>query len=163
MSAVMISNRRDFLASAAGLVLGFALPTKARAQGRGGQVRAMPSAYIHIAPDDSVTFIITKAEMGQGTVTSLSMLLAEELDCDWKKVRTEFAPVDPASYGMQGVFGSASIRSCWNPLRQAGATARAMLMQAAAQQWNTDAAQLRTDSGFVIGLPGRLSYGEIGR
>ena len=161
MSAVMVVNRRDFLAGAAGLVLGFALPVKSPAQGRGRPVQAKPSAYIHIAPDDSITFLITKAEMGQGTVTSLSMLLAEELDCDWKNVRTEFAPVDPASYGMQGVFGSASIRSCWNPLRQAGAAARAMLMQAAAGQWNTDAAQLRTDNGFVIGPAGRLSYGAL--
>jgi isoquinoline 1-oxidoreductase subunit beta len=160
MSGVTIVNRRDFLASAAGLVLGFALPTKAPAQGR-GQVPAKPSAYIHIAPDDSVTFIITKAEMGQGTVTSLSMLLAEELDCDWKKVRTEFAPVDPASYGMQGVFGSASIRTSWVPLRRAGATARAMLVQAAAQQWGVDASQLRTENGFVLGPSGRLSYGAL--
>ncbi len=160
MSGITIVNRRDFLASAAGLVLGFALPTKAPAQGR-GQVPAKPSAYIHIAPDDSVTFIITKAEMGQGTVTSLSMLLAEELDCDWKKVRTEFAPVDPASYGMQGVFGSASIRTSWIPLRRAGATARTMLVQAAAQQWGVDASQLRTENGFVVGPSGRLSYGAL--
>jgi isoquinoline 1-oxidoreductase beta subunit len=157
----MVVNRRGFLASAAGLVLGFALPTKSQAQGRGGAVRALPSAYIHIAPDDSVTFIITKAEMGQGTVTSLSMLLAEELDCDWTKVRTEFAPVDPASYGMQGVFGSASIRTSWNPLRQAGATARAMLLEAAAQKWNTGAAQFRTENGFVVGPAGKLSYGSL--
>lgn len=160
MSSIAVVNRRGFLASAAGLVIGFALPSKAPAQGR-GQVPAKPSAYIHIAPDESVTFIITKAEMGQGTVTSLSMLLAEELDCDWTKVRTEFAPVDPALYGMQGVFGSASIRTTWNPLRHAGATARAMLLEAAAQRWGTDAARLRTDNGFVIGPAGRLSYGAL--
>ncbi|HEV2446051.1 MAG TPA: molybdopterin cofactor-binding domain-containing protein, partial [Candidatus Sulfopaludibacter sp.] len=161
MSNVMVVHRRDFLAGAAGLIVGLVLPSrKAPAQGR-GQVSAKPWAYIHIAPDDTVTFTITKAEMGQGTVTSLSMLLGEELDCDWKKVRTEFAPVDPATYGMQGVFGSASIRSTWNPLRRAGATARAMLVAAAAQKWGMDAAQLRTDNGFVIGPSGRLSYGAL--
>ncbi len=161
MSTTTNFNRRDFLASAAGLVIGIAMPSKAPAQGRGPQGPAKPFAYIHIAPDDTVTFLITKAEMGQGTVTSLSMLLGEELDCDWKKVRAEFAPVDPVLYGNQGVVGSASIRSLWNPLRQAGANGRAMLMQAAAQQWGTDAAQLRTENGFVIGPSGRLSYGAL--
>jgi isoquinoline 1-oxidoreductase beta subunit len=163
--AVQNVARRDFLKTGAtGLLLGFFAPPRAAlfAQ-RGGQGPAKPNAYIHIAPDDSVTFIITKAEMGQGTVTSLSMLLAEELDCDWKKVRTEFAPVDPALYGMQGVFGSNSIRSLWGPLRQAGATGRAMLLDAAAQQWGVDRTQLRTGSGFVINPAGgaRLSYGSL--
>ena len=160
MSSPTVVNRRGFLAGAAGLVLSFALPVKTKAQGRGA-VQAKPNAYIHIAPDDSVTFTITKAEMGQGTVTSLAMLLGEELDCDWKKVRTQFAPVDPAAYGMQGVYGSASIRTTWTPLRQAGAAARAMLLQAAAQQWGVDAQQLRTENGFVIGPAGRLSYGSL--
>ena len=125
-----MNNRRDFLKTTfAGLFLGLVLPEQNEldAQGRGrGAGAPKPNAYIHIAPDDSVTFLITKAEMGQGTVTSLSQLLADELDCDWAKVRTEFAPVDPALYGMQGVFGSQSIRSLWMPLRQAGATARAL-------------------------------------
>ena len=162
-----MSSRRDFLkAGAAGLLVGLVWPERSplEAQGRGrgaGPVR--PSAYIHVAPDGTVTFQITKAEMGQGTVTSLSMLLAEELDCDWKSVRTEFAPVDPALYGMQGVFGSASIRGTYGPLRQAGGAARAMLVSAAAQKWSVDAATLRTDSGFVVNpaSKARLSYGDL--
>ncbi|MDQ1471549.1 MAG: isoquinoline 1-oxidoreductase subunit beta [Bryobacterales bacterium] len=158
------ANRRDFLRTGLGLLVGLALPESSRvlAQGR-GTVPAKPNAYIHIGADDSVTFIITKAEMGQGTVTSLSQLLAEELDCDWKKVRTEFAPVDPALYGMQGVFGSQSIRTCWTPLRQAGASARAMLIDAAAQKWNVDKAQLRTDTGFVVNPASgaRFRYGSL--
>ena len=162
-----MNNRRDFLKTTfAGLFLGLVLPEQNEldAQGRGrGAGAPKPNAYIHIAPDDSVTFLITKAEMGQGTVTSLSQLLADELDCDWAKVRTEFAPVDPALYGMQGVFGSQSIRSLWMPLRQAGATGRAMLIDAAAQQWSVDRALLRTENGFVINpaTNTRLSYGSL--
>ena len=161
MSAELtVLGRREFLG--AGLLVGFLLPasSKLSAQGRRPALQVKPEAYIHIAPDNTVTFLITKAEMGQGPVTSLSMLLAEELDCDWKNVRTEFAPVDPALYGMQGVVGSASIRTLWTPMRQAGATARAMLMQAAAKQWNVDVASLKTENGFVIG-PQRASYGSL--
>ena len=172
--SVTIVNRRDFLrasgVSAAGLWLSVTFPGRAFAaaqapQGRGGrgaQPLPPPSAYLHIGTDDVVTFQITKGEMGQGTVTSLAMLLAEELDCDWQKVRTEFAPVDPV-YGMQGVYGSSSIRTTWTPLREVGATARAMLIQAAAQKWSVDASQLHTENGYVIGLSAgqRASYGSL--
>jgi isoquinoline 1-oxidoreductase beta subunit len=157
-----MNNRRDFLKTTfAGLFLDVMLDAQGR--GRGQSAPPKPSAYIHIAPDDSVTFLITKCEMGQGTVTSLSQLLADELDCNWSKVRTEFAPVDPALYGMQGVFGSQSIRTLWTPLRQAGATGRAMLIDAASQQWSVDKAQLRTENGFVINpaSSARLSYGSL--
>jgi isoquinoline 1-oxidoreductase subunit beta len=159
-------DRRDFLKGAVGLALSFFLPEKSSellAQGRGGRIQAKPSAYIHIGTDETVTFTIVKAEMGQGTVTSLSMLLADELDCDWKRVRTEFAPVDPALYGMQGVYGSSSIRTMWGTMRQVGATARAMLVSAAAQKWNVDASSLRTESGFVVNPSSgaRLSYGSL--
>ena len=159
-------TRRDALRAGAGLFLGFFLPERAEldAQGRGrGQGPVNPNAYIHIGTDESVRFIIVKAEMGQGTVTSLSQLLADELDCDWKRVTTEFAPVNPALYGNQGVYGSQSIRATYFPLRQAGATARAMLIEAAAQKWSADKAQLRTDSGFVLNpaTGAKLSYGSI--
>ena len=152
-------SRRSFLQTlGAGLTLALNLPAQ---RGPAGPPR--PNAYIHIAPDDSVTFLITKAEMGQGTITSLSQLLAEELDADWTKIRTEFAPVNPALYGMQGVFGSQSIRTTWNPLRQAGATARAMLIEAAAQKWSTDPALLTTDTGAVLNQAtgDRFSYGQL--
>src|SRR5579863_7951252 len=125
-------NRRSFLqvsaSSAAGLLLGFYLPESSKL---GADVTvpgaARLNAWIHIAPDDTVTFMIHKVEMGQGTVTSLSQLLADELDCDWGTFRTEFPPVDPV-YGFQGVVGSMSIRTSWDPLRKAGATAREMLV-----------------------------------
>jgi isoquinoline 1-oxidoreductase beta subunit len=163
----MSLNRRDFLSGSAGLVLSLFVPRISplamAQQGRGARIQPMPSSYIHIGTDDAVTFVITKAEMGQGTVTSLSMLLAEELDCDWTRVRTEFAPVDPALYGMQGVYGSASIRGLWAPLRQVGAMGRSMLVDAAAQKWSVNRTQLRTENGFVVdpGKGARLSYGSL--
>ena len=163
----MSMNRRDLLRSGAGLMVGFFLPDSRELfaqQGRGrGQGPINPNAYIRIAADDSVTLIITKGEMGQGTMTSLSQLLADELDCDWKNVKTEFAPVNPALYGNQGVFGSQSIKTSWIPLRQAGANARAMLLDAAAQQWKVDKAALRTDAGFVVNPASgaKLSYGSL--
>lgn len=158
-------NRRDLLRSGAGLMLGFFLPDSRDllAQQARGQGPIHPNAYIRIASDDSVTLIITKAEMGQGTMTSLSQLLADELDCDWKNVKTEFAPVNPALYGNQGVYGSQSIRTTWFPLRQAGANARAMLLETAAQQWKADKTALRTDAGFVVNpaTGAKLSYGSL--
>ena len=161
-------SRRSFLRTsavgAAGLCLSVTWPEgliRAAQFGRGrGQFEPHPSAYLHIAPDDTITFEIVKGEMGQGTVTSLSMLLAEELDCDWEKIRTQFAPVDPI-YGNQGVYGSSSIRSTWMPMRTVGATARAMLLEAAAQKWGVDKSKLGTDSGYVTGPAGRLSYGSL--
>jgi isoquinoline 1-oxidoreductase beta subunit len=120
------------------------------------------NAWIHIAPDDSVTFRIHKVEMGQGTVTSLSQLLAEELECDWGKFRTEFPPVERV-FGFQGVVGSQSIRTSWDPLRKAGATAREMLVLAAAQTWGVDKSNCRAESGFVINTStnAKLSYGKL--
>ena len=91
-----------------------------------------------ISPDDTVKIMIDKSEMGQGILTALCMIAAEELECDWKKIRTEFAPAakeyfNPA-FGMQGTGGSSSVRSSWDPMRKAGAAARDMLLQAAAQK-----------------------------
>src|SRR5580692_12178177 len=147
-------NRRGFLqvgaSAAAGLLVGFYLPERSQLAAQTADSAPVAlNAWIHIAPDDSVTFMIHKVEMGQGTVTSLSQLLAEELECDWGKFRTEFPPVDPA-FGFQGVVGSQSIRTSWTPLRKAGAAARDMLVDAAAQTWNVDKARCRTESGFVI-------------
>jgi isoquinoline 1-oxidoreductase beta subunit len=158
-------TRRKLLMGAGGLIVAVAVPQiKSVAQRLRGQLPLKPNAYIHIGSDDYVTFLIVKGEMGQGVVTSLSQILADELDCDWSRVRTEFTPVDSALYGpMQGVYGSTSIRTMWMPMRKAGATARAMLIQAAAESWNADKSKLRTENGFVIG-PGagmRASYGSL--
>jgi isoquinoline 1-oxidoreductase beta subunit len=164
MSTVTL-DRRGFLkagaATAGGLFIAFQFPQ--------AKLEAAPTsaaklnAYIHIGSDDVVTFFIHKSEMGQGVMTSLSQLLAEELDCDWKRVRTEFAPVDPAYGPLQGTFGSMSIRTCWVPVRNAGASARDMLLDAAAQKWGVAKSQLRTENGYVINTASneRASYGSL--
>src|SRR5579863_2003078 len=158
-------NRRNFLqvtgGAAGGLMIGFYLPERGVAQ-----TAATPSklnAFVRIGSDDSVTFMIHKSEMGQGTVTSLSQLLAEELACDWKKIRTEFPGVDPAYGAMMGAYGSLSIRTSWQPVRQAGAAAREMLLQAAAQKWSVDKAQCRAENSAVVNAStnARLSYGAL--
>ena len=155
MSAIQKFDRRSFMktsaAAAGGLMLGFHLPenNSLDAQTPIGKL----NAYVHVGTDDIVTLYIHKAEMGQGTVTSLSMLLAEELECDWKKIRTEFPGVDPPAFGpMQGVFGSMSVRTSWEPLRKAGATAAEMLVQAAAQKWNVPKSQCRAENSTVVNL-----------
>jgi isoquinoline 1-oxidoreductase beta subunit len=163
MSAPTLRNvsRRNFLragaATASGLWLGFALPSKAAATSN------KLNAFVHVGTDDMVALFIHKGEMGQGTVTSLAQLLADELECDWNKIRTEFAPVSREFGGMQGVFGSQSIRTSYESLRRAGAAAREMLVQAAAKQWNVDPASCRAENGGVINTvsKARLSYGSL--
>src|SRR5437016_6741530 len=122
MITVRKVNRRNFLkvglGGAAGLTIGFALPQSARLWAQTPGSRVFPvTGYVHIGLDDTVTLMLPKSEMGQGPTTSVSQMLAEELECDWKKVRTEFAPVDPKLYGsLQGTFGSMSIRTGWDPM-----------------------------------------------
>src|SRR5438067_11338232 len=114
----------------------------------------MPKAFVRIGPDGRGPVIVVHCEMGQWVYTSLPMLLAEELDADWTKVGYESAPVDPKynhpAFGMQMTGGSSSVWSGLEQFRQAGAAARAMLIAAAAQQWNVDASTCRTDSGAVL-------------
>ena len=143
-------------AAAGGLVVAFEIPLRAQAPGTGGTAaNALKfNAYVKVSPDDTVTFEIHKAEMGQGTVTSLSQILADEMDADWKKIRTEFPNVDPAYGPMMGVYGSLSIRTSYQPLRVAGAQAREMLISAAAQKWSVDRSTLRTENGAVVNARG---------
>ncbi|MBZ5501781.1 MAG: xanthine dehydrogenase family protein molybdopterin-binding subunit [Acidobacteriia bacterium] len=154
-------DRRVFLktglAGATGLVLGFYLPGASTALAdatAAPAAAAVLNAWVRVAPDDIVTIIISKSEMGQGVMTSLSMLAVEELECDWKNVRTEFAPadkvyIDPV-FGMQGTGGSQSIHSGWEPMRRAGATAREMLIAAAAQKWGVAASECHAENGAVL-------------
>jgi isoquinoline 1-oxidoreductase beta subunit len=167
-------NRRTFLktasAGAAGLVIAVYLPDISEARVATGPTPSgafAPNAWIRIGTDDSVTLIIDKSEMGQGVVTSMAMLIAEELECDWKRVRTEFAPAakeyaNPL-FGLQGTGGSTSVRAMYAPLLKAGATARAMLIEAAAQKWDVDKSACRAENGTVINdaTKARLSFGSL--
>ena len=171
MSAVTTSiDRRGFLktslAGATGLIVGFYLPGRREVLAAGVEPTVL-NAFIHVSPDDKVTILISKSEMGQGVVTSLSMLAAEELECDWKRIRWEFAPADKAYFdpvfGMQGTGGSQSIHSGWVPMRTAGATAREMLIAAAAQKWGVDATDCHAENGAVVhtATKRRLTYGSL--
>ncbi len=158
----MTPSRRGFLKATTGLVVGFYLPGSSRLSAQTAATPAKVNAWIRIGTDDSVTLMIHKSEMGQGTVTSLSQLLAEELECDWSKVRTEFPGIDPA-FGLQGVFGSQSIRTGWGPLRNAGAQAREQLLQAAAQKWNIDKSACRASDGVITNTTNanKLTFGQV--
>jgi isoquinoline 1-oxidoreductase subunit beta len=165
-------QRREFLkksaAGATGLIIGFYLPKKfeAFAAAPSSEPTAI-NAWVRIAPDNTVTIVIDKSEMGQGVITSLSMLLAEELELDWKKIKTEFAPAAPVYFnpifGLQGTGGSTSIRASWAPLTKAGAAAREMLISAAATRWEVDASTCRAENGAVIhsATKKKLGYGAL--
>src|SRR5438034_2060796 len=164
-------ERREFLrfslAASSGLLIGLYLPGagKMAAEERSGSI-FMPNAFLRVGTDERVTVIVNHSEMGQGVYTALPMLLAEELDADWNKVGYESAPVDPKynhpAFGMQITGGSSSVWSAFEQYRNAGAAARAMLIAAAAQQWNADPATLRTESGAVLdGTDRKLSYGQL--
>src|SRR5438270_3531709 len=126
----------------------------------------MPNAFVRVATDNKITVIVNHSEMGQGVYTALPMLLAEEMDVDWKDVGYEPAPVDPKYnhpvYGMQMTGGSSSVWSAFEQYRKAGAAAKAMLVAAAAQQWNVEPGSLKTELGTVIDSSGRkLTYGAL--
>ncbi|MGA2049829.1 MAG: xanthine dehydrogenase family protein molybdopterin-binding subunit [Terracidiphilus sp.] len=155
-------DRRQFLkagsSTAAGLVLGFWLPQRggrfAKAQAGEEQHAFAPNAFVRVAPDDVVTVISKHCEAGQGIHTGLATILAEELDADWAQVRVEPAPADQTLYknlqfGSQTTGGSNSIPNSWEQYRRAGATARAMLISAAAKKWNVPKIELLADRGII--------------
>jgi len=164
-------ERREFLkvtmGAGGGLLIGFYLPIGKEAPAAMPAGVFAPNAFVRIAPDETVTVVVNHSEMGQGVYTSLPMLLADELDADWTKVRFEPAPVDPVYnhpvYGVQMTGGSTSTWSGFEQFRKAGAVARAVLVAAAAQQWNVEAEKCRTEKGFVIGPASgqRVSYGAL--
>jgi isoquinoline 1-oxidoreductase beta subunit len=164
-------ERRSFIkastAAAGGLLIGLYLPkgSESVVEAQFGPPAAItPSAFIRIGTDDVVTLIIHKPDNGQGTETSLAMLLAEELECDWSRIRTEFAPINPIYGGaLQGTFGSLAIRTSFDPMRRTGAAARQMLVQAAAERWGVAPSQCRAENGAVIDTAtnARLTYGSL--
>jgi isoquinoline 1-oxidoreductase beta subunit len=172
MATASVVNRRDFLKTSAvggtALVIGLYLPGKFEALAAAPPAEsAALNAWVHISHDDTVTLLIDKSEMGQGVITSLAMLLAEELEFDWKKVKTEFAPAAPPYFnplfGVQGTGGSTSIRASWGPLTKAGAAAREMLIAAAAQQWYVEPSACHAENGAVVhtATSKRLGYGAL--
>ena len=172
MSTNILTTRRDFLkgsaAATGALVIGFTLPAASRyAEAAAAAPGALaPNAFLRITPDGQITVICGLSEMGQGVHMGIAMLVAEELDADWKRVRLEQAPADPAYANvllrMQGTGGSTSIRGSWEPMRKAGASARQLLVTAAAKAWGADPADCRTQDSRVVHNDGRsFGYGEL--
>src|SRR4029078_4205848 len=127
-----------------------------------------PNVWLRIAPDDTVTIMLSQLEMGQGVMTSMPMLVAEDLDADWKKIKTEWTPADP-KYGnpnfggAQLTAGSNSVRGMWKILRESGASARAMLVTPAPQNWGVAENTCSTEKGEVIHKASnrRAKYGTL--
>ena len=155
-------SRREFVAvgaaAGAGLVIGFYLP---HGESSGSKVFS-PNAYLRITPDNQVTIVCARSEMGQGVRTALPMILAEELEADWKQIEIEQAGASTL-YGVQDTGGSASVRTTWDPMRRAGATAREMLISAAALTWGVPRASCTAENGGIkhAATNRRLTYGEL--
>jgi len=164
-------SRRNFLHGAAGLTFALSIPgalfTKpAMAAGDGPQEIG---AWVTISPDGGIVFAVPVAEMGQGSLTGLAMVCAEELDADWAKVTTTYPPVIPAIFGnpmfggLMVTYGSGSVRGYWDKIRLQIAAARRVLMQAAADRWQVPLAEVHTEPSMVVHAASNrsLSYGEI--
>ncbi|HWY05864.1 MAG TPA: xanthine dehydrogenase family protein molybdopterin-binding subunit [Candidatus Acidoferrales bacterium] len=169
MAKSLAFSRREFLRTGvtggAALVVGFRLSARTFAGQAAEQEKKTPNpfdAWVRITPDNRVTLILGKSEMGQGIMTALPMILAEELCVDWKNVKVEQAPTNPKIYEL-GTGGSGSVAGSWLPLRRAGAAAREMLIAAAAEKWEVGADTCKAVDGQVVhGNPKRyLSYGEL--
>lgn len=172
-------SRRKFMqgtaALAGGLVIGTYLPLRSgralAAEAPPAQAAKQeypPNAFIRIAPDDSITIIVNKSEMGQGVYTSLPMLVAEELEADWSRIRIEAAPVAPVYNhtvfgGIMLTGGSTSVASSWEQMRRVGASARMMLVRAAAQQWGVPESECHAEMSQVIHAPSgrKTGYGAV--
>ncbi|WP_324778449.1 xanthine dehydrogenase family protein molybdopterin-binding subunit [Thiobacillus sedimenti] len=177
MTTIENLSRRRFMQGGAGLTLGFCLPALAAPAAGPGKAGAgvvapitfEPNAFLRIGPDNSVTVISKHLEMGQGTYTGLATILADELDANWKTVRVEGAPADASRYNnlfwgkAQGTGGSTAIANSWEQLRRAGAAGRAMLVAAAAKQWNVPAAEIAVRDGVVSHAKSkrRATFGQL--
>ena len=155
-------SRREFvgagIAAGAGLVIGFYLPHGNRSR----KESFSPNAYLRIAPDNKVTIVVARSEMGQGIRTALPMILAEELEAEWKQIEIEQAGASTL-FGDQTTGGSASIRTTWDPMRKAGAIAREMLISAAALTWGVPRSACAAESGHIKHAASNrsLTYGEL--
>lgn len=159
-------SRRNFLRvsmiAGGGMLVGFSALSNSETGENTEATPFSPNAYIKISPDGKITLMSPNPEIGQGVKTSLVMLIAEEMNVDWQTIDVEIAPLD-AKYGSQTTGGSGAIRSRYAPLRQAGATAKAMLIAAAADTWNVPVTDCYAEKGFVIHKSSgkKLSYGEL--
>ena len=167
--ATLTVDRRAFLktgaAAGAGLIIGFHVPASAADDPAQQQEKKTPNpfnAWVHITPDNRITLILEKSEMGQGIMTAVPMILAEELCVDWKNVIVRQAPTDPDIYD-HGTGGSGSIAGCWLPMRRAGAAAREMLVAAAAARWGVNTNTCVAKNGGVLhgSRNNFLTYGEL--
>ncbi|KKL26630.1 hypothetical protein LCGC14_2393360, partial [marine sediment metagenome] len=167
-------SRRNFLASSLGLVIAVALPMRGRAQSGaalafqpdGTEPTFAPNAFIRVAEDDTVTVIIKHIEFGQGPFTGLSTLVAEEMDADWSQMRAESAPADDEKYknllfGLQATGGSTAMANSYTQMRKAGAAARAMLVQAAAEDWGVDASTITISGGVLTSGDRSSTFGPL--
>ncbi len=167
-------SRRSLLAGAGALVIGIHLPRGAKAQSGagaayrpGGNATFAPNAFIRVAPDSTVTVLIKHIEFGQGPFTGLATLAAEEMDAAWSQMRAEHAPADVKLYanlafGAQGTGGSTAISNSWEQMRKAGAAARMMLVQAAAESWKVPASEIKVEDGVISHISGRKgAFGEF--
>jgi isoquinoline 1-oxidoreductase beta subunit len=166
-------SRRSMLAGLGGLSFCLALGVdglQLLAPAAGATGDAQMSPWVRIAPDGTVTILTPGAEMGQGSMTSLPLILAEEMDADWSKVAIEWAPANPEVYGYvnrgersMSITGSRAVQMYFTDLRIAGAQVRKVLLKNAAEKWGVDAATLKTEPGFVVDPASgkKLSYGEI--
>lgn len=163
-------SRRTFVVTAgvagAGMLLGVRIPEHRRLAVGDTAPTAdafAPNAWIRLDENGDVTILVHKSEMGQGVWTALPMIVAEEMDADWRRVRAERAPTLPTYQTATG--GSSSVRSSWDALRRAGAAARAMLVAAAARRWNVPASECITNAGEVVHAKSRrrLGYGSLAR
>ncbi len=150
----LAAGRRQFLAGSASLLVGAALPLGGRLQARDAAAQLVPNAFVRVDPDDTITVLVKHIEFGQGPLTGLATLVADEMDADWSQMRAETAPADVTKYAnplfqVQGTGGSTAMRTSWAPMRKAGAQARAMLMQAAAEQWGVPVAELTVQGGRI--------------
>jgi isoquinoline 1-oxidoreductase beta subunit len=172
MSEIVNLSRRDFIktgvVATGGLVLGlYAVPyTGLTGDAVAAETPYNPGAFLRIGADDTVTILVNKSEMGQGVYTAIPMLIVEELDCGWKKVRVEPAPVAPVynnpMIGAQITGGSSSVRTEWERMSKVGAAARMMLISAAAKKWKVKETSCRAENGKVTSSSGKsMTYGQL--
>ncbi len=165
-------NRRDFIAVSASATGGLLvslyldLPTSAQDAPRSAAVTYPPAAFVDIKPDGQIVIQVNRIDIGQGVLTALPLLLADEMDADWSRVVAELAPAadiyrDPL-YGLQMVGGSGSIAHSYQQYRELGAKTRAMLVASAAERWKVTPGQCRTENSVVHGPGGQsATYGEL--